>query len=163
MNARPARRFHRSRVGAVATCLLAVALLASACGGNRSTAKPPSNGSDTTPGSTSSTLIDTSACPNGANDTTGVKGDTITFGTSLPLSGLYAPFSNILHGEQAYFNYVNANGGVEVAGKKYQIKLKDYDDQYIASKTVTNVQDMLNSNNVFGLFNVVGTKNNLAI
>jgi branched-chain amino acid transport system substrate-binding protein len=163
MNARPARRFHRTRAGGVAVCLVAVALLASACGGNRSTAKPPDNSGTAPGGSTSSTLIDTSACPNGANDTTGVKGDTITFGTSLPLSGLYAPFANILHGEQAYFNYVNANGGVEVAGKKYQIKLKAEDDQYIASQTVTNVQNMLSSNDVFGLFNVVGTKNNLAI
>jgi branched-chain amino acid transport system substrate-binding protein len=161
---RDVRRLHRTRAGGAAICLVVVALLASACGGNRSTAKPADNnsGGTTTPGSTSSTLIDTSTCPT-QPDTTGVSGNTVTFGTSLPESGLYAPFSNILHGEQAYFNYVNANGGVDVGGKKYQIKLKDYDDQYIASKTVTNVQTMLNSNNVFGLFNVVGTKNNLAI
>jgi branched-chain amino acid transport system substrate-binding protein len=159
---RAARRPHRTRVAAVALGL-ALALIAAACGGNRSTAKPADNGSGTTTaGGSTSTIIDTSACPK-QNDTTGVSGNTVTFGTSLPLSGIYAPFSNILHGEQAYFNYVNANGGVDVGGKKYQIKLKDYDDQYIASKTVTNVQNMLNSNNVFGLFNVVGTKNNLAI
>ncbi len=161
---RNARRVHDTRLGGIAVCLVVTALVASACGGNRSTAKPPSNNSgSTTPGGTSSTLIDTSSCANGAHDTTGVSGNTVTFGTSLPLSGLYAPFSNILHGEQAYFNYVNANGGVDVGGTKYQIKLKNYDDQYIASKTVTNVQNMLSSNNVFGLFNVVGTKNNLAI
>jgi branched-chain amino acid transport system substrate-binding protein len=161
---RAARRSHHSRAGGVATCFVVVALLAAACGGNRSTAKPADNnsGGTTAPGGTSSTIIDTSACTT-QNDTTGVTGNTVTFGTSLPLSGLYAPFSNILHGEQAYFNYVNANGGVDVGGKKYQIKLKAMDDQYIASKTVTNVQDMLSSNNVFGLFNVVGTKNNLAI
>src|SRR6476469_10305366 len=124
---RDARRQHRTRAGGVAICLVVMALLASACGGNRSTAKPADNNSGTpTPGGTSSTVIDTSTCPN-PNDTTGVSGNTITFGTSLPQSGIYAPFTAILHGEQAYFNYVNANGGVDIAGKKYQIKLKDYD------------------------------------
>src|SRR5690349_2700968 len=113
---RNVRRRHRARPRGVAVCLVVVALVSSACGGNRSTAKPPSNnsGGTTSSGGTSSTLIDTSSCPNGANDTTGVSGNTVTFGTSLPLSGLYAPFSNILHGEQAYFNYINANGGVDV-------------------------------------------------
>ena len=53
--------------------------------------------------------------------------------------------------------------GSASAGKKYQIKLNASDDQYIASKTVTNVQSMLSGGNTFGLFNVVGTKNNLAI
>jgi len=161
---RAARRSHRTLTGGVTVCLVVVALLASACGGNRSTAKPADNGSGgtTTPGGTSSTIIDTSACPK-QNDTTGVSGNTITVGQSLPESGIYAPFVNILHGEQAYFKYLNANGGVTVAGKKYQIKIKDMDDQYIASKTATNVQSMLSSNDVFALFNTVGTKNNLAI
>ena len=59
---------------------------------------------------------------------TGVSGDTITIGTSLPQSGTYAAFNAILNGEKAYFDYINANGGVEVAGKKYQIKLVAKDD-----------------------------------
>ena len=62
-----------------------------------------------------------------------------------------------------YFQYLNASGGVEVAGKKYQINLVDKDDQYNASQTVTNVQSLINDTKVFALFNVVGTKNNLAI
>jgi len=37
------------------------------------------------------------------------------------------------------------------------------DDAYVASKTVTNVNSMLTGGNTFALFNVVGTKNNLAI
>ena len=92
-----------------------------------------------------------------------MTGDTITIGTSLPLSGPYAAFVAILKGEQSYFDYLNAQGGVEVAGKKYQIKLVAKDDAYAADKTVTNVQSLLNDTKVFALFNVVGTKNNLAI
>jgi branched-chain amino acid transport system substrate-binding protein len=150
---------------AVAVALVvAVALIGAACGGNRSTAKPPSTGPGvTTAGSGSAaSLIDTSKCPAGS-DTTGVSGDTITIGTSVAQSGTYAPFSAILDGEQAYIDYTNANGGVTVAGKKYKINLVAKDDAYVASRTVTNVNSLISDNHVFGLLNVVGTKNNLAI
>ena len=137
-------------------------MVAVACSGNRSTAKPATTSPSGSTGPTSSSVIDTSTCPT-QNDTAGVTGDTITIGTSLPQSGTYAAFSAILNGEQAYFDYINAKGGVEVAGKKYKIKLVAKDDAYEASKTVTNVQSLLNDDKVFALFNVVGTKNNLAI
>jgi branched-chain amino acid transport system substrate-binding protein len=101
-------------------------------------------------------------CPAG-NDSVGVNGNTITIGTSLPESGTYGAFIAIFKGEQAYFKYLNALGGVDIAGKKYQINLVDKDDQYIASKTQTNVQSLIDDTKVFALFNVVGTKNNLAI
>ena len=92
-----------------------------------------------------------------------MSGNTITIGTSLPESGIYSAFKAILHGEKAYFQYINAIGGVTVAGKKYQIKLVDKDDAYDATQTVTNVQSLISDTKVFALFNVVGTKNNLAI
>jgi len=157
-----ARNAHR----AVAVALVAaVSLVGAACGGNRSTAKPPptsgTNGSGG-PGGSGASLIDTSACPAGS-DTTGVNGNTLTVGTSLALSGTYAPFAAILYGEQAYIDYTNANGGVTVAGKKYKINLVAKDDAYVASQTLQNVQSLMNDNHVFGLLNVVGTKNNLAI
>jgi branched-chain amino acid transport system substrate-binding protein len=148
---------------AVVVMVMVLGLVASACGGNRSTAKPPPNSSgSTTPGNGPAPVVDTSACAPG-NETTGVNGDTITIGTSLPQSGLYSPFTAILDGEKAYFDYVNDQGGVTVAGKKYKIKLVAKDDQYIATQTVSNVQSLIADNKVFALFNVVGTKNNLAI
>jgi branched-chain amino acid transport system substrate-binding protein len=154
-----------SRVPAFVVLLMALALIAAACGGNRSTAKPPSSspGSTVAGGSgTTAPIVDTSSCPAGG-DTTGISGNTITIGTSLPESGLYSPFTAILDGEKAYIDYTNANGGVTVAGKKYQIKLVAKDDQYIATQTVGNVQSLISDSKVFALFNVVGTKNNLAI
>ena len=142
--------------------LLVVAVLAAtACGSSRktSTTTAPA-GSGPTSGSTK--VVDTSACPAG-NDSVGVSGNTITIGTSLPESGPYSAFTAILKGEKSYFQYINAQGGVDVAGKKYQIKLIDKDDAYNASQTVTNVQSLINDDKVFALFNVVGTKNNLGI
>ena len=164
MNDRRKGRRSRARNGAALALVVVLALVSAACGGNRSTAKPATTDAPAGSGGaqTTSTIIDTSACPPNTG-TTGVEGNTINIGTSLPQSGIYAAFAAILKGEQAYFNYVNAQGGVPVAGKKYQIKLHAADDQYIASQTFNNVQTMLNANKTFALFNVVGTKNNLAI
>jgi branched-chain amino acid transport system substrate-binding protein len=140
------------------------ALVAAACGGGRSNAKPPTNattpGNGSTPGSTS--LIDPSQC-DPSTLTEGISGNTIKLGTSLPLSGTYSAFNAILMGESAYFSYINAQGGVTVAGKKYKIDLVSKDDAYDPAQTSTNVDTLINSNKVFALFNTVGTKNNLGI
>lgn len=145
------------RVIAVVVCL--VALVAASCsGGGRSSTSTPKSGS----GETKGAIVDASACPE--SGTTGVDGTTIKLGTSLPQSGLYSAFTEILKGEQAYFSYLNQElGGVEVAGKKYTIELVAKDDAYQADRTVENVTSLINDDKVFALFNVVGTKNNLAI
>ena len=158
------RRTRRpARIPAGLAIAVTLALVATACGGNGR-----SNSSSTTAGTTpgggtqaAQPVVDTSACPGSL--TTGVSGDTITIGTSLPQSGLYAAFTAILKGEQSFIDYTNDNGGVTVAGKKYKIKLVAKDDGYDASRTVQNVQSLLTDDNAFALFNVVGTKNNLAI
>lgn len=132
-----------------------LAIVLAACGGGRT--DTPNTG-----GSPNSGAIKTAACTTDPTKAT-VTGDTITLGTSLPLSGIYSAFKGILDGQTAYFDYLNKDlGGVKVAGKKYQIKLEIKDDAYAAEKTVANVQSLIDSN-VFGLFSVVGTKNNLAI
>ena len=107
--------------------------------------------------------IDTSNCTTDPSTVT-LSGDTIKIGTSLPQSGIYAAFSEILNGEKAYFDYINdTKGGVEIAGKKYKVDLDAQDDAYDAQKTFANVQSLVENDKVFALFNVVGTKNNLAI
>jgi branched-chain amino acid transport system substrate-binding protein len=159
---RRGNRRSRTRSGAAIVLVIVFALVAAACSGNRSTAKPGTTEPSGSTGPAATTVVDTSACPTGG-ETTGVTGDTITIGTSVAQSGTYAPFSAILDGEQAYINYTNDKGGVTVAGKKYKIKLVAKDDAYVASRTVTNVQSLLSDDHVFALLNVVGTKNNLAI
>ncbi len=106
-----------------------------------------------------------SHCPAG-QDTVGVKGDTITLGTSLAQSGVNAAYTAILQGERAYFEYVNSQGGVEVpkgSGKRYKVRLVAKDDGYDPARTVANVDSLITDAKVFALFNVVGTRNNLAV
>lgn len=149
-------RLHRPGLWLVAL-LSVLALVAAACGGGRS-----SESSSKSDSGDKGAIVDASGCP--GSQTTGVDGDTLHLGTSLPQSGLYSAFAEILKGEQAYLQYVNEEqGGVEVAGKKYQIDLTATDDAYEADRTVENVTGLVNDDKVFGLFNVVGTKNNLAI
>ena len=173
MSVRSAKRF---RLLALATVL---AVVLAACGDGRDDNEEADNGDDTEePAGDDDTEapagdddgeepaafeIDTSEC---ATDPAGVtvEGDTIKLGTSLPQSGIYAAFAEILRGEQAYLSYVNEElGGVEIAGTKYQIELVAKDDGYSSDQTVANVDGLIADDNVFALFNVVGTRNNLAI
>jgi branched-chain amino acid transport system substrate-binding protein len=166
-DARRALGLRRLDTTKLVALLAALVLLVAACGGGRD---DDDSGSGDGDGQTTGTggdgdeqLIDTSSCNTDPSSVT-VDGDTIRIGTSLPQSGLYAAFSNILLGEQAYIEYVNKDlGGVEVAGTKYQIELVDKDDEYLPAETVNNVNQLLTDDNVFALFNVVGTRNNLAI
>jgi branched-chain amino acid transport system substrate-binding protein len=154
------RRLRPLRVVALGA---AFALLAAACGSGRSDTSNTTNTTAAGGGSTpASSVIDSSQC-DPSTLTQGVTGNTIKIGTSLPLSGTYSAFNGILQGESAYFSYVNSLGGVTVAGKKYQIKLVSKDDAYDAARTSSNVNELINSDKVFALFNTVGTKNNLGV
>jgi branched-chain amino acid transport system substrate-binding protein len=143
--------------------LLTIGLVAANCSDRRKSSSTKSGGgSGTTAGGSSQTLLDTSKCPD--NGTTGITGDTITFGSSYPQSGLYAPFSDVATGYKSYFKYINTEqGGVKIAGKKYKIQIKDKDDQYNAAKTISNTQSLVNDDKVFGMFAVIGTANNIGI
>ena len=91
--------------------------------------------------------------------TPGVSSTTITIGSSGPLTGEAAAAAGVLEGADGYFKYVNARGGVN--GRK--IDFKYLDDAYDPSKTVENVRELIQQDNVFALFSVVGTNSNLAI
>ena len=153
------REQRRAPVPVLAVLVTVMALVVASCsGGGRSSTSSPKSDSSSTKGA----IVDASNCP--GSETEGVNGTTIKLGTSLPQSGLYSAFSEIFKGESAYFDYLNEElGGVEVDGKKYTIDLLAKDDAYQADRTVTNATALVNDDKVFGLFNVVGTKNNLAI
>jgi branched-chain amino acid transport system substrate-binding protein len=91
--------------------------------------------------------------------TPGVTPTTITIGSSGPLSGEAAAAAGVLKGADGYFKYVNGRGGVN--GR--QIKFTYLDDGYDPSRTVENVRELVQQDNVFALFSVVGTNENLAI
>ncbi len=155
-------RTYSRRIRAV-VFMTTIAMGAAACenGREKSDSKVTIAPGTTVPGAPP-TLVDASNCS--ADATAGIEGDTIKFGVSIPQSGIYSAFNGILEGATAHVEYVNEElGGVEIAGKKYKIELVAKDDAYEAQKTVTNVNELVADEDVFGLFSVVGTKNNLAI
>ena len=91
--------------------------------------------------------------------TPGVTATTITLGGTAPLSGQAAAFGSVARGSDAYFKYVNSRGGVN--GRK--IVYKYVDDGYEPARTVQLTQRLVEQDNVFALFDTVGTDNALAI
>ena len=94
-----------------------------------------------------------------AGGTPGVSSTKITIGSSGPLTGEAAAAAGVLRGADAYFKYVSARGGVN--GRK--IEFKYLDDAYDPSQTVNNVRQLVQQDNVFALFSIVGTNGNLAV
>ena len=90
----------------------------------------------------------------GSSSAPGVTATSITFGTHQPLTGLAAPgYDEIAAASQAYFNYVNANGGV--FGRKIHLIIKD--DAYNPTNTVNVVHQLTLQSHVFGIYEGLGT------
>jgi ABC-type branched-subunit amino acid transport system substrate-binding protein len=90
----------------------------------------------------------------GGSSAPGVTKTSITFGTHQPLTGPAAPgYSEIAPASQAFFDYVNAHGGV--FGRKIHLIIKD--DAYNPANTVNVVKQLVLQNNVFGIFEGLGT------
>jgi ABC-type branched-subunit amino acid transport system substrate-binding protein len=84
----------------------------------------------------------------------GVTATSITFGSHQPLTGPAAPgYSEIAPASQAFFDYVNAHGGV--FGRKIHLLYKD--DAYNPANTVNVVHQLVLQNHVFGIFEGLGT------
>src|SRR5438876_5632605 len=91
--------------------------------------------------------------------TPGVSATEIHLGSSVPLSGEAAIAGNVARGIDAYFNYVNAKGGV--FGRK--IKFTYLDDGYDPGRAVNNTIRLVQQEQVFAMFSSLGTSNNLAV
>ena len=84
----------------------------------------------------------------------GVSDDTIVLGVSAAFQGTSAGLGTELYrGAQAYLASVNANGGVE--GR--QVVLQVYNDGYSPDPAVENTITLIEQDDVFLLFNYVGT------
>jgi ABC-type branched-subunit amino acid transport system substrate-binding protein len=127
--------------------VLAVALAVAACGSSKS-----STSASAAAGSSSSSS--SSGGSNGGSTAPGVTATSITFGTHQPLTGPAAPgYSEIGTASQAFFNYVNAHGGVY--GRSIHLVIKD--DAYNPTNTVNVVHQLVLQSNVFGIFEGLGT------
>jgi len=125
------KRMHvRVALGAVG-----VLLATAACGGSSSGGGGGSGGS-------------------GGASAPGVTSDSVTIGSTQPLTGPAAPgYSEIAPASDAYFKYINSQGGVN--GRK--IIYKYVDDGYNPTQTVAQTRKLITQDKVFGIFNALGT------
>jgi branched-chain amino acid transport system substrate-binding protein len=89
----------------------------------------------------------------------GLTATSVLLGGTVPLTGEAAAFGSVGAGAKAYFDYVNARGGVH--GRK--ISYRFYDDAYNPAQTVQLTRKLVEDDRVFAIFSSVGTANNLAI
>jgi branched-chain amino acid transport system substrate-binding protein len=89
----------------------------------------------------------------------GVTDATVLLGGTVPLTGEAAAFGSVGPGAKAYFDHVNARGGVH--GRR--IEYRFYDDAYNPAQTVQLTRRLVEQDRVFAVFNSVGTANNLAV
>src|SRR5487761_1470055 len=140
------KRSRRLRVPAIAAVAVA-ALTVAACSSGSS-----SSGASQGAGGSSSAALTASA--------PGITATTITIGSHQPLTGPAAPgYSEIAPASAAYFAYVNAHGGVY--GRK--VVYKYLDDGYNPTNTSQVVRQLVLQDNVYAIFNGLGTPTHLAV
>jgi ABC-type branched-subunit amino acid transport system substrate-binding protein len=120
------------------TCVWAAAGLLAACGSGSSSSGSTSN---------------QASAP-------GITATTVTIGSTQPLTGPAAPgYSEIAPAANAYFQYVNAHGGV--FGRS--INFKYLDDAYNPTSTASLTRQLVLQDKVYAMFDALGTPTHLAV
>jgi ABC-type branched-subunit amino acid transport system substrate-binding protein len=118
-----------------------------------SSGSSPSSSAGSGSGSGSSGSALTASAP-------GITPTQILIGSHQPLTGPAAPgYSEIAPAANAYFQYVNAHGGIN--GRK--IKYTYLDDAYDPAKTTSVVHQLVLQDSVYAIFNGLGTPTHLAV
>ena len=90
----------------------------------------------------------------------GVTSTAIKLGITLPMDGSAKyGYNQLPAAMKAYFEYVNANGGVN--GRKISLVVKD--DGYLPKRAIQNTQDLIGKDKVFAMIGALGTANNKAV
>lgn len=90
----------------------------------------------------------------------GVTSSSIKLGVTLPMTGAASPgYNKVPSAMKAYFDYVNANGGVN--GRKITLVVKD--DQYVPTLAVAKTNELILKDKVFALLAPLGTANVKAV
>lgn len=105
------------------------------------------------------TVLNLDECPDDWDPFQGVDGDEIRIGQSLPQSGQLAAFGAVGAGVEMYFDHINATDPID--GK--ELVLVSRDDGYEAGRTVANVEEMIDADEIFMFAHIIGTPNNLAV
>jgi len=107
-------------------------------------------------------LLAIAGCGGGNNSGStdpGITSDQILLGNTIAQSGPAAAYGTIANAEQAYFNYVNSQGGVN--GRK--IKFKILDDAYSPAKTGPLTKQLVEDDKVFLMFSGLGTQAQVSV
>lgn len=99
------------------------------------------------------------AIPAATAATPGITKTQIVLGATGPLTGGESAYAPTLTGAKAYFDYVNAHGGVY--GRKIVLEIED--DQYDPANTVSLTQKLVEQDGVFAIFDSIGTEHALAV
>ncbi|MFZ2228166.1 MAG: ABC transporter substrate-binding protein [Candidatus Nanopelagicaceae bacterium] len=90
----------------------------------------------------------------------GVTATSIKLGVTIPMTGAASPgYNKIPSAMKAYFDYVNANGGIN--GRKITLIVKD--DQYVPTLAVAKTNELILKDKVFALLGPLGTANIKAV
>ncbi|MBN9493232.1 ABC transporter substrate-binding protein [bacterium] len=159
----------KNRIAAIAGCVgVAILLVLAAAACSSSSSDKTTTAAATTGGAASSTAPANSAATGSSTasggdaaakldsisgDTTGVTDDQIVIGTFFAQTGPAAVYDPILEAENAYFDNVNKNGGINGRKIKYII----CDDGYNPTKTINCVNKLLQQDQVFMLYGTLGT------
>ncbi|HSI98163.1 MAG TPA: ABC transporter substrate-binding protein [Gaiellaceae bacterium] len=95
----------------------------------------------------------------GSSADPGITPTTILLGGTSPLTGPAAAYASVARGAKAYFDSVNASGGVA----KRRIQYKFMDDAYNPAQTIQATRQLVEQDKVFAIFNSLGTEHNIAI
>jgi branched-chain amino acid transport system substrate-binding protein len=89
----------------------------------------------------------------------GVTDTEIKIGQTMPYSGPVSAAGTLGRTELAYFQMLNAHGGIN--GRK--IRPISLDDGYSPPKTVEQVRRLVEQENVLAIFNILGTPTSAAV
>ncbi len=89
----------------------------------------------------------------------GVSDSEIKIGQTMPYSGPVSAYGTIGKTQVAYFRMINDKGGINAR----KINLISLDDSYSPPKTVEQVRKLVEKEEVFALFQTIGTGPNTAI
>ena len=101
-------------------------------------------------------LLALAACGGGSGAATqdGITSNSILLGVTIAQSGPAAAYGTIANAANAYFSYVNGQGGVN--GRKITYKIVD--DGYNPAQTVPLTKQLVEQNKVFAMFGGLGTQ-----
>ncbi len=103
-------------------------------------------------------LVTLAACggstPPAAQSDIGITSNSILLGNTVALSGAAAAYGTISNASNAYFTYINNQGGVN--GRKITFKILD--DVYNPANTVPLTKQLVEQDQVFAMFGGLGTQ-----